>query len=481
MSTGFNMAITGSTAAAAAAAKAAGNARSGAGDESSGAGSSFFSTLENVGQSANQGASQNVNQSASQGAGQKSSQGAGQKVGQGVNKAASNTVSRGSKPAPAVATPATADAPDAAPVAEQAAGAEQADASARNERSADASKDEASDSEGSSPEAAAAVAATVAQLLAAAQAAAPAAAATVATPTTVVTAAVAAAPGGASSSPNAIAAALATPVAGTETSAGTGAATVASTPLLPAGKGSTPAPAGSPGGADAQDALSLARVAPTDAGDPHGASKDPGQDGQGDGDAGFRSLTSLLAASSAAPAPDFNSLVAPGATSGQTLAVPASAASAAMASTPQTPDLLLQPRLQEPVGGSRWADELGARLTLMATRGEQHGALRLSPEHLGPLEVQIHLQDDKASVWFGAQHADTRSALQEALPRLRELFAASGMQLGDAGVSREAPRQARAPDAGERGTAALGTVREDVIDLSVAQAARHVGLLDTYA
>ena len=39
----------------------------------------------------------------------------------------------------------------------------------------------------------------------------------------------------------------------------------------------------------------------------------------------------------------------------------------------------------------------------------------------------------------------------------------------------------RAPDAGERGTAALGTVREDVIDLSVAQAARHVGLLDTYA
>jgi len=95
--------------------------------------------------------------------------------------------------------------------------------------------------------------------------------------------------------------------------------------------------------------------------------------------------------------------------------------------------------------------------------------------------VQIRLQDDKASVWFGAQHADTRSALQEALPRLRELFAASGMQLGDAGVSREAPRQARTPDSGAAGTAALGAVREETIDLPAARAARHVGLLDTYA
>ena len=466
MSTGFNMAITGSTAAAAAAAKAAGNARSGAGDESSGAGNSFFSTLENVGQNASQNVSQNP--------GPKPSQGAGQKIGQGVNKGAANTVSRGGKPAPAAAAPVTADAQDAPPAAEQSAGAEQADASARTERSVDTSKDEDKDSDGSSPEAAAAVAATVAQLLAAAQAAAPATGATAAA---VATAAVTAAPGGASSS-DAIATLLATPGAGPEASADPGAATVASTPLLPAGKG-TSAPAGASEGTDARAALSLALTAPTDATDPHGAGKDPAQDRQGDGEAGFRSLTSLLAASSVATTPDFNSLVAPGASSGQTPAVAAPAASTA--TTQPTPDLLLQPRLQEPVGGGRWADELGARLTLMATRGEQHGALRLSPEHLGPLEVQIRLQDDKASVWFGAQHADTRSALQEALPRLRELFAASGMQLGDAGVSREAPRQARTPDPGEAGAAPIGAVREEAIDLPAARVARHLGLLDTYA
>jgi len=157
------------------------------------------------------------------------------------------------------------------------------------------------------------------------------------------------------------------------------------------------------------------------------------------------------------------------------------AAQGSAATTSPASDLLTQPRLQEPVGGSRWADELGARLTVMATRGEQHGALRLSPEHLGPLEVQIRLQDDKASVWFGAAHADTRAALQEALPRLRELFAASGMQLGDAGVSREAPRQTRTPGTGDAGVSGVDTLREDSVALPAARVLRHAGLLDTYA
>jgi flagellar hook-length control protein FliK len=142
-----------------------------------------------------------------------------------------------------------------------------------------------------------------------------------------------------------------------------------------------------------------------------------------------------------------------------------------------TPD-----RLRDPVGSAKWADALGARLMLMATRGEQQGSLRLSPEHLGPLEVQIRVQDDKATVWFGAQHADTRAALQDALPRLREMFVSSGMQLGDAGVSREAPRQDRTPaeflspgTVGENGTA------EELSLPAAAASAVHVGLLDTYA
>lgn len=151
--------------------------------------------------------------------------------------------------------------------------------------------------------------------------------------------------------------------------------------------------------------------------------------------------------------------------------------SAQVAQSAQVP----RPSIESPVGTNEWAEELGTRLAVMTARGEQTGSLRLSPEHLGPLEVQIRLQDDKASVIFGAQHADTRAALQEALPRLRELFAASGLQLLDAGVSREGARQAM-PSRFTRNFGSGLDVDSTGVETSISVAGlRHSGTLDTIA
>jgi flagellar hook-length control protein FliK len=118
---------------------------------------------------------------------------------------------------------------------------------------------------------------------------------------------------------------------------------------------------------------------------------------------------------------------------------------------------------------------------MMNARGQQEGSLSLTPEHLGPLEVRISVSQNTASIWFGAQHADTRAALTESLPRLRELFADAGLALGHAGVSHEAPRgQGReaAPTrvGGQQDLAAA-------VQVEAAPAARRIvrGLVDTYA
>jgi flagellar hook-length control protein FliK len=100
-----------------------------------------------------------------------------------------------------------------------------------------------------------------------------------------------------------------------------------------------------------------------------------------------------------------------------------------------------QTELRSPVGTPAWHDELGNQLTWMAQNGREAASLRLSPEHLGPVEIRISVNDGQASVWFGAANADTRSALDQSLPRLREMFASQGMMLSDAGVFKEAPRQ----------------------------------------
>lgn len=137
--------------------------------------------------------------------------------------------------------------------------------------------------------------------------------------------------------------------------------------------------------------------------------------------------------------------------------------------------------LHSQVGSPRWAEELGSRLVMMTTRGQGEGSLTLAPEHLGPLEVRISMNQNTANVWFAAQHADTRAALAEALPRLRELLAESGLSLGHAGVSHEAPREQAAREQLQARDAGLDVVAAGAE--TPAQAVRRAvsSLLDLYA
>ena len=135
-----------------------------------------------------------------------------------------------------------------------------------------------------------------------------------------------------------------------------------------------------------------------------------------------------------------------------------------------------------PVGSTAWTDELGTKVTWMAHQGIESASLQLSPEHLGPLQVTISVRDGQASVWFGAAQPDTRSALQQSLPQLRQLFASQGLTLADAGVSRESPRgqdQQRAT----RSVAPIAGVTAVTLDASTggASLATTLGLVDTYA
>jgi flagellar hook-length control protein FliK len=140
--------------------------------------------------------------------------------------------------------------------------------------------------------------------------------------------------------------------------------------------------------------------------------------------------------------------------------------------------------LKSPVGTSAWEEEIGAHLTWMTQKGLETGSLRVSPEHLGPLEVNISVQNGDASVWFAANHPDTRAALEQALPRLREMFANQGMNLADSGVSRQnlshqGSRNQSRPEASQAvsGVSAVGST-----DAGSTSASRiNLGLVDLYA
>jgi flagellar hook-length control protein FliK len=141
-------------------------------------------------------------------------------------------------------------------------------------------------------------------------------------------------------------------------------------------------------------------------------------------------------------------------------------------------DSSAQPTVNAPVGSPQWGQEVGARVSLMVQQGNHSASLQLSPEHLGPMEVRISIQNDQASVWFGAAHADTRAAIEHALPRLRELFASQGLSLADAGVFREPPReQSKQSSLGGSSRGDSSSEPQTIQTLMI----RRLGLVDAYA
>jgi len=91
--------------------------------------------------------------------------------------------------------------------------------------------------------------------------------------------------------------------------------------------------------------------------------------------------------------------------------------------------------INTPVRDSAWGQQLGERVVMMAGNQLKQVEIRLTPAELGPLRVQVSVDDGAAHVTFHAQHAVTREALEQALPRLREMLAENGLSLGQADVS----------------------------------------------
>ncbi len=102
-------------------------------------------------------------------------------------------------------------------------------------------------------------------------------------------------------------------------------------------------------------------------------------------------------------------------------------------------------------GHADWDQALGDRIQWLVGQKVQGAQVRLNPANLGPMEVRIQMQNDQASIQFTAHHAVVREALEAALPRLREMLEASGVQLVDVDVSGQqsfADRQQAAEEQG---------------------------------
>lgn len=78
-----------------------------------------------------------------------------------------------------------------------------------------------------------------------------------------------------------------------------------------------------------------------------------------------------------------------------------------------------------------FANEVGALVLAGIGRAE----IRLQPQEMGPVLIELTVDGDNTRVTFAALQPDTRAAIEQSLPVLREMLAGSGLLLADAQVS----------------------------------------------
>lgn len=166
---------------------------------------------------------------------------------------------------------------------------------------------------------------------------------------------------------------------------------------------------------------------------------------------------------------------------------------AAQASVPATTPPIqasvmpVQITINTPVTQDKWGDEFNQKITWMATNKEQSAELHLNPPQLGPMDVVIKVSGDQATALFTSPHAAVRDAIEQALPKLREMMADNGIMLGNASVNDQAPRngQDSSGNKAQRSTPGISGVADTastgILSARVSPISRHNGIVDTFA
>jgi flagellar hook-length control protein FliK len=159
---------------------------------------------------------------------------------------------------------------------------------------------------------------------------------------------------------------------------------------------------------------------------------------------------------------------------------------------PQAGAIQAADRIAARVGTPGWDNQVAQKIVWMVAGKEQSATLTLNPPDMGPMQVVLSVNNDQATVTFSAAQPEVRQALQDAMPKLREMMGESGIALGNASVhdgsANGQQQQARDEAQGSRnaGTASVpasGSAAEAEARMAArpARSGELPGLVNTFA
>jgi len=135
-----------------------------------------------------------------------------------------------------------------------------------------------------------------------------------------------------------------------------------------------------------------------------------------------------------------------------------------------------------------WGTDFSQKVVWLVSNDKQSAQLTLNPPQMGPIDISITVDKGNATASFASANADVREAIETALPRLREMFANAGIQLGQTNVGAESFQQQAANDSANYGSsrwvsdnAILGADSTGSLSVRAFAAQQGNGMVDIFA
>ncbi|RCS58321.1 flagellar hook-length control protein FliK [Parvibium lacunae] len=118
---------------------------------------------------------------------------------------------------------------------------------------------------------------------------------------------------------------------------------------------------------------------------------------------------------------------------------------AAQANAPQqgsTPQLAHY-SISHPVYSPQFANEAAQTLHVAINTKIQQAEIAVNPPDMGPIRIQIQVNGNDVNLTIAVQQVEARQAIEDSLPKLRELLGQNGMDLGQTALQQQTAGQYR--------------------------------------
>ena len=94
-----------------------------------------------------------------------------------------------------------------------------------------------------------------------------------------------------------------------------------------------------------------------------------------------------------------------------------------------------------PLSQNEWGDQFNQQIIWLGQQKIKSALIKLNPQELGPLEINLKIDKQAAQLNINSHSVHVRDALDQAIPRLREMMAEQGVNLTDVNIEANTKNQ----------------------------------------